>query len=216
MKLQQAADKVTNLTDKKITPNLILASTSVFRKELLSRLQVPFTALAPLIDEDSHKDGNLSPTAYTQKLAFLKADSLSKNHPEAVIIGSDQAAFLPEANGSFAILEKPHTKENAVLQLEKLAGRTHQLVTSLCVIYGQKHIYHTDVSELTMLPLSTDQIKRYVEKEPALNSAGSYKLEGLGISLFAKIRCEDSTAIIGLPLMALTKILNDLKVICIP
>lgn len=181
---------------------LILASTSKYRQELLARLAYPFTTQAPLIDEESEKDPRLSPQALAEKLARLKAQSLQQ--AEHVIIGGDQLVAFEGR-----ILGKAHTAENAVQQLESMQGKTHELITAICVISGQKVIPFTDITRMHMKKLTRQQIERYVHLDQPLDCAGSYKIEKHGIMLFEKIESQDFTAIQGLPLIALNKILEN-------
>lgn len=182
---------------------LILGSTSKYRKELLSRLAYSFTAMAPLIDEDKEKDPKLSPKELAEKLAFMKAESLK--NPDRVVIGGDQ---LVSFEGQ--ILGKAHTKENAVKQLMAMQGKTHELITAICVFDGIKAIPYTNITRMTMRKLSQSQLEHYVELDEPTDCAGSYKIEKHGIMLFDKIETDDFTAIQGLPLIALNKILEDI------
>ncbi len=185
--------------------DLILASTSPYRRELLARLGVPFTAVAPEVDEDAYKLPGLDPRALAEILARAKASEVASRFPHAVVIGSDQVASL---DGS--TLGKPHTVENAVAQLSSMSGRSHQLITAIAVVHPGGRTDFTDVTTLVMRALSEEAIRRYVEADKPLDCAGSYKLEALGIALFERIASEDHTAIVGLPLMAVTTALRGL------
>jgi septum formation protein len=184
---------------------LILASTSKYRQELLHRLAVSFIASAPLIDEDQEKkkiiDQNLPPQALAEHLAQLKAQSLSG--PGKIVIGGDQ---LVSFEGH--IIGKSHTPEKAIEQLMSMQGKVHELITAICVFDGEKMIPYTDITRMHMKKLTQDQIAKYVELDQATDCAGSYKIEKHGIMLFDKIESEDFTAIQGLPLIALGKILE--------
>lgn len=185
--------------------NLILASSSKYRKELLARLGVSFSSISPDVDEDSYKAQGLAAVELAETLAFLKAEAILKLHPDACVIGSDQVA---EIDGE--ILGKPHHREGAIKQLMLLQGLEHALVTSVCILTkDQKHIY-TDRTFLRMRELTVAQIERYLDYDLPYDCAGSYKLESLGISLFKKIEGIDHTAIQGLPLMKVAEILNQL------
>jgi len=181
---------------------LILASTSKYRKELLERLALPFTAQAPLIDEENEKDPHLAPQALAEHLAFLKAQSLAG--PEKVVIGGDQLI-------SFAghIIGKSHTAEKAVEQLSAMQGKIHELITAICIFDEDRVIRHTNITRMHMKSLSRAQLERYVQLDQATDCAGSYKIEKHGIMLFSKIESEDFTAIQGLPLIELGKILEN-------
>ncbi|WP_373997714.1 nucleoside triphosphate pyrophosphatase [Bdellovibrio bacteriovorus] len=182
---------------------LILASTSKYRQELLSRLAYKFTATAPLIDEEKEKDPSLSPQHLAEKLAMLKADSLKG--AGRVVIGGDQLVAFEGR-----ILGKSHTVEKAVEQLFSMQGKTHELITAICVFDGDKMIPYTDITRMHMKKLSREQIERYVQLDMPTDCAGSYKIEKHGIMLFDKIESQDFTAIQGLPLIALSKILENL------
>lgn len=190
-------------------PNLVLASTSRYRRQLLERLGVPFRALAPDCDEEALKDPRLTPRTLAESLALAKARSLEATLPGAAIIGSDQVAAVQEA-GAWTILGKPGSAERAGDQLMRLSGRDHVLITAMVVLRaGQVHA-HTDVTTLTMRPLDRAAIDRYVTADQPLDCAGSYKLEARGVALFARIDSADHSAITGLPLIALTRILAGL------
>lgn len=190
-------------------PPLILASTSRYRRALMERLGVPFQAVSPACDEDALKDPALAPQALAEFLAEAKAASIAAQRPEAVVIGSDQLAAV-ERDGVWTILGKPGTPERAVDQLALLSGRTHVLITALVVAHGAERWRHTDLTRLTMRTLERSALARYVAADQPLDCAGAYKLECRGIALFAHITSEDSSAITGLPLLALTRILAGL------
>ena len=185
--------------------DLVLASTSKYRRQLLERLGLPFRCRAPLIDEEQLKDPRLSPYALAEMLAEAKTFSLRDAEPTATIIGGDQVAACDER-----ILGKPGTEAAAVEQLFSLAGRTHQLITAICLWHEGRLSKHVDVTTLHMRPLTTPEIERYVAADQPLDCAGSYKLEQRGITLFSSIQSADQTAIVGLPLMALTSMLRDI------
>jgi septum formation protein len=188
---------------------LILASTSRYRSALLERLGVPFTAVAPACDEDALKDPRLSPQALAEFLAEAKAASIALPQPEAVVIGSDQLAAV-EVDGRWTILGKPGTAAKAVDQLALLSGRTHVLITAMVVARGHERWRHTDITRLTMRRLDRAELERYVAADQPLDCAGAYKLECRGIALFDTIDSLDASAITGLPLLALTRILAGL------
>lgn len=181
---------------------LILASTSKYRQELLSRLAYKFTAQAPLIDEEKEKDPSLSPKALAERLAMLKAASLKS--ADRVVIGGDQLVAFEGR-----ILGKSHTAEKAVEQLMSMQGKTHELITAICVFNGNTMISYTDITRMHMKKLSREQAERYVQLDMPTDCAGSYKIEKHGIMLFDKIESQDFTAIQGLPLIELSKILEN-------
>jgi septum formation protein len=188
--------------------SLILASTSPYRRDLLARLGVPFRAVAPACDEDALKDPTLTPRALAEHLAEAKARSIADQEPHATVIGSDQVAAL-QIDGGWRILGKPGTAERAIDQLALLSGRTHLLITAMVVVHAGRAYRHTDQTRLTMRALNRDQLARYVATDQPLNCAGAYKLEAQGVALFARIASDDHSAITGLPLMALTRILGE-------
>ena len=187
-------------------PDLVLASTSPYRRDLLARLGLPFTVAAPTCDEDAIKAEGQPVQALVARLARLKAASVPPPSARCLIIGSDQAA---EIDGE--ILGKPGTVAAAEAQLARLAGREHRLVTAVAVLdpasgrLGEA----LDVHHLTLRPLQADEIRRYVAQDRPLDCAGAYRIEGLGISLFEAISGADFTAIVGLPLLALSRLLRE-------
>lgn len=184
---------------------LVLASSSRYRKELLARLGLPFAAEKPDCDEDAYKSRGLSPEQLAETLALAKARSLAGRFPGATILGSDQVAAI---DGK--ILDKPGTAEKAVEQLMLLSGREHRLITAVALLVGERLLQHTDVTRLSMRRLTPAQIERYVALDEPLDCAGSYRLESRGIALFSRIDSADHTAIVGLPLIALTGMLAGL------
>lgn len=183
---------------------LVLASTSPYRKVLLDRLGLPFSQAAPKVDESAFKSqGSLGAAGLARLLATEKVNSLISQYPLDTIIGGDQVVDL---DGK--ILGKPTTIEAAIDQLIELSGRSHRLATAVAVWDEGRLNTHVDITTLTMRTLELSAIKRYVEADEPLDCAGSYKLESRGISLFERIETADYTAIIGLPLMALTSMLR--------
>jgi septum formation protein len=183
---------------------IVLASTSSYRRLLLERFGIPFDVRGPQgVDEDSLR---LPARELVTTLARMKAESLACLEPNAVIIGSDQVAAL---DGD--ILTKPGTSERACAQLQRLAGRTHELLTAVCVIdtaTGSRQ-EHLDVHRIRLRALTEADIQSYVAQELPLDCAGSYKVEGLGISLMDEISGVDFTAIVGLPLIAVRRMLHN-------
>jgi septum formation protein len=190
-------------------PRLVLASTSRYRRELLTRLGVPFESVAPPYDEERGKAelAHVDPEALSLALGRGKARSVAALHRDAIVIGSDQIAVLDGQR-----LDKPGTTERACAQLARLAGRTHRLVTSVVVIDARsgEERAHVDVHELAMRALTAAQITEYVARDAPLDCAGSYRIESLGVALFDRVRGDDATAIVGLPLMAVTRMLGEL------
>jgi septum formation protein len=190
---------------------IVLASTSRYRRALLERLGLPFEAVAPPYDEEGGKraHADLGPEALSLALARGKALSVAATRPAALVIGSDQIAVIDGTQ-----LDKPGTPERARAQLRQLAGRTHRLVTSVVIAHAAtgRVLEHVDVHALTMRALSDAQIARYVEADAPLDCAGSYRSESLGVALFETMRGDDATAIVGLPLTAVTRMLAALGV----
>ncbi len=186
-------------------PELILASTSPYRRALLDRLGIEYRAVVPEVDEDSFKASIANPRALAESLAIAKAEGVSRRWPDAVVIGSDQVAAIDGR-----ALGKPGDQATAAEQLLQMQGRDHELITAMAVCRGDWQATHVDVTRLTMRALNPDEITRYVAADRPLDCAGSYKLESRGIALFERIDSADHTAIIGLPLIALTTILKGL------
>jgi septum formation protein len=184
---------------------LILASTSPYRRALLERLGIPFTAIAPDCDEEALKDSGLQPLEVARELARRKAASISSQSPHAAVVGSDQVLDL---DGE--LLGKAGSAEAAVRQLQRLTGRSHRLVTAVAVASPVGWFVWENTSVLTMRSLTQEALHRYVSDDRPWDCAGSYKLEYRGIALFERIDTDDQTAIIGLPLLRLTQVLTEL------
>lgn len=183
---------------------LILASTSRYRRELLARLGVQFECHAPRVDEDSLKDPALDPAELAQLLARTKARSLAEAFPDAAILGSDQVC----ACGG-RIYSKPGNFERAAGQLAALAGRTHRLLTAVALAHPGGETTMLDTTSLQMRSLSSAEIERYLTADQPFDCAGSYAIERRGIALFERIESADQTAITGLPLLAVARLLRE-------
>ncbi|HEY0229894.1 MAG TPA: Maf family nucleotide pyrophosphatase [Dokdonella sp.] len=184
--------------------DLVLASTSRYRRELLARLRLPFRTLAPDVDE-TRRSGEL-PAALAERLALAKARAVAAGCPDALVIGSDQVA---ELDGR--VLGKPATAAAAQAQLAASSGRRVTFHTALCLLdtrAGRSSIV-VDATHVVFRVLLAEEIAHYVDAEQPLDCAGSFKAEGLGISLFERIESNDPTALIGLPLIALSRLLRD-------
>lgn len=186
---------------------IVLASTSKYRRELLSRLKIPFTWEDPGIDETKSMASGLGPQKIAGHLALEKATAVSLRHPKAIVIGSDQLLALGDT-----VFGKPGDAEGAFQQLKTLRGKIHTLVTAMAVLAGTERIFHTDITRIEMENLSDAALRRYVANDMPVDCAGSYKIEGQGIALFRSIEGADPTAIQGLPLLALSRILRQLGV----
>jgi septum formation protein len=184
---------------------LVLASTSPYRRQLLERLGVPFDRAAPGVDESSQTSADTTPIEIAQTLARAKAEAVAAQRPGAVVVGSDQVASIDGA-----ILGKPGTAAAAADQLRRLRGRGHELITAVAIAHPGGMAEFVDVTRLWMRDLDDGEIDRYVAADQPLDCAGSYKIERLGVALFAAVECEDQTAITGLPLLRLSAELRQL------
>lgn len=186
------------------TPPLVLASTSPYRRELLQRLGIPFAIANPGTDETALPGE--SPVDTAQRLARAKAQAVRADHPNALIIGSDQVAYADRR-----VFGKPGNRERAIEQLRALRGRSVVFHTALCLFNaasGRAQLEGVPV-EVRFRALTDDEIARYLDREPAFNCAGSARYEGLGISLLDYVRGDDPNALIGLPLIALCRMLRN-------
>lgn len=187
------------------TPGVVLASTSRYRAELLRRLLPDFETLAPGVEELSVPGE--SPQLRAERLAAAKALAVARRRPGALVIGSDQVA---ERAGH--VLDKPGDTATARDQLAASSGRCVHFHTAVCVLDTReeppgKHSWR-DLTKACFRTLEADEIERYVARESPLDCAGSFKCEALGISLFERIETQDPTALVGLPLIALARLLR--------
>jgi septum formation protein len=183
-------------------PPLILASTSRYRGELLQRLRIPFEVISPNVDETPLTGESTLDLAL--RLANAKAAAVAKEHPHAWVIGSDQVADLHGA-----AIGKPGNFERALAQLQLMRGQAVTFHTALCLMKGAQQTTLNVPTEVTFRKLSDEVLKSYLLAEEPYDCAGSAKSEGLGISLLESIKSDDPTALIGLPLIALTGLLRD-------
>jgi septum formation protein len=188
-------------------PRLILGSSSKYRKELLSRLRIPFTVSVPNIDETAHQGETPDTTAL--RLAREKAAAIARQENGALVIGCDQVATLDGEQ-----IGKPGTHENALRQLQKMRGRRVVFHTALCLWDGRRNP-PTEAIQLenvqtfvTFRDLPDDDLDAYLRIEQPYDCAGSAKNEGLGIAIIERIESSDPTALTGLPLIALTGMLR--------
>jgi septum formation protein len=184
------------------TKKLILASTSVYRRELLERLRIPFDVISPKVDETPLPGEGTMDLAL--RLAKAKAAAVAKDHPEAWVIGSDQVADLHGA-----AIGKPGNFERAMAQLQLMRGETVTFQTALCLMRGDVETTINIPTEVTFRKVADDVLEAYLHAEEPYDCAGSAKSEGLGISLLESIKSDDPTALIGLPLIALTGLLRN-------
>jgi len=183
-------------------PPLILASTSAYRRELLQRLRIPFEVVSPKVDETPLTGESTLELAL--RLANAKAVAVAKEHPHAWVIGSDQVADL-----GGAAIGKPGNFERALAQLQLMRGQTVTFHTALCLMNGDTQTTLNIPTEVTFRNLSDEILESYLLAEEPYDCAGSAKSEGLGISILESIKSDDPTALIGLPLIALTGLLRD-------
>jgi len=183
---------------------LILASSSRYRAELLGRLSLRFSQYSPNIDESPRP--NEQPKDLALRLACEKAKITATSRHDGLIIGSDQTAALDKT-----LLSKPGDFEAAKAQLSLCSGQTVTFYTGLCLFNAASKQEHLSVSEtkVSFVELTCAQIEHYINQEKPFDCAGSFKCEGLGISLFSAIQSNDPTALIGLPLIALTQMLRS-------
>ncbi|BDX21919.1 Maf-like protein [Polynucleobacter sp. TUM22923] len=197
MVLMKAPEVMSN-SEKK----LILASTSVYRYELLMRLGIPFTVIAPQVDETPLPHESTAELAL--RLAIAKATAVSKDHPQAWVIGSDQVADLYGA-----AIGKPGNFERALAQLQLMRGAKVTFHTALCLMHGESETSLNIPTEVKFRNLPDETLEAYLRAEEPYDCAGSAKSEGMGIALLDFIRSDDPTALIGLPLIALSGLLRD-------
>lgn len=182
---------------------LILASTSPYRRELLARLRLPFRCMAPGVDEASIAAEGFGPVALAERLARAKAEAIAAREPDVLVIGSDQLVAFEGR-----VLGKPGTAERAVEQLLSMSGREHLLITAVAFADRAGIEVETDVARLTLRTLDRREAERYVAADRPLDCAGGYRIESLGIALFDRIEAADQSAIVGLPLLTVCRMLR--------
>jgi septum formation protein len=177
-------------------PTLYLASTSPYRRQLLERLAIPFSAVVPGVDEERLAEEDSA--ALATRLAAAKAAAVAARHPGAVVIGSDQVATTPEG----LILGKPGSVERAVEQLLAASGRAVVFLTAVAVVRADGSIEtHTDRTTAVFRTLSEAEVRRYIDLDRPLDCAGSFRSEALGAALLERVDNQDPTGLIGLPLV---------------
>ncbi len=181
---------------------LLLASTSRYRRELLERLHLPFRIARPEVEE-TPLDGEPVPALAT-RLARAKAEAIARQQPGIWVIGSDQAAELDGLP-----LGKPGHREAAVAQLAAMSGRSVRFHTAVSLVGDGEAFDALDTTTVRFRPLDAEEIERYVDIEQPFDCAGSFKCEGLGIALFEAIESSDPTALVGLPLIAVARLLRQ-------
>lgn len=188
-------------------PELILASSSQTRKDLMDRLRLDYRCISPDIDESA--TGELHADDLAKRLAFEKAAVIAQQHPDAIVIGSDQVAWREHAPYDF--IGKPLSVANAIQQLQANSGQTVFFSTALSVQHLQSGFETTLVEhyQVKFRELTLAEIGRYIEIDQPIHCAGSFKCESLGISLFEKMVGDDQTTLMGLPMIQLCKILRQ-------
>ncbi|MEL1264909.1 Maf family protein [Pseudoxanthomonas putridarboris] len=181
---------------------LLLASTSRYRRELLERLRLPFHIARPEVDEAALPGESVA--ALAARLARAKAGAIARQQPEAWVIGSDQAAELDGQP-----LGKPGQRDAAIAQLAAMSGREVHFHTAVCLARDEQALEALDTTTVRFRTLTPEEIERYVDAEQPFDCAGSFKAEGLGIALFDAIESKDPTALVGLPLIALARMLRE-------
>ena len=183
---------------------LILASSSPYRRQLLERLGVAFVSISPDIDESPVPGENAE--ALAARLALAKAEAVAAANPGHLIIASDQVASL---DGK--VIGKSGSHQAAFAQLSNCSGRTVTFYTGLCLLNSRtnQHQLCTETYSVQFRPLNPNQIERYLHREQPYDCAGSFKMEGLGISLFEKLSGDDPNTLIGLPLIRLIEFLSN-------
>jgi septum formation protein len=185
-----------------MTARLLLASTSPYRRELLSRLRIPFDVARPEVDEVPLPGE--SPLALARRLAAAKAEAIATREGDAWVIGSDQVAELDGRP-----LGKPGNRDAALTQLASMSGRSVAFRTAVSVMHRDLGRFDAiDTTVVRFRGLAAEEIARYVDSEQPFDCAGSFKSEGLGIVLFDAIETSDPTALVGLPLIATARLLR--------
>lgn len=182
---------------------LVLASTSPFRKSILEKLGLPFDCHSPEVDETPHPGEN--PSQLVERLSIAKAQAVAAHLKEGLVIGSDQVAVIDND-----VLGKPGNHENAVTQLQRAAGKTITFLTGLALVNAASGSIQAEVVPFKVVfrQLTREQIENYLNAEQPYNCAGSFKSEGMGIALFERLEGDDPNTLIGLPLIRLIRMLE--------
>lgn len=185
---------------------LILASSSIYRQKLLTQINIHTECIPPNIDETPQ--ANEQPHALALRLAMAKAATIAKRKPDAIVIGSDQVASID----SNTLLGKPGNTIKALEQLKQQSGKHVIFYTALCIRQGQTLLTDIIPTQVKFRNLSDSEIERYIDLENPIDCAGSFKSEGLGITLFESLTSDDPSALIGLPLIRTAQFLRELGV----
>ena len=186
-------------------PLLILASSSIYRRELLSRLGVPFECVSPGVDEYSIPAE--SPHDRAVRLALAKASAVANRRPDSTVIGSDQVGVCKGE-----LLEKPGNAARTRVQLQWLSAAAATFYTAVAVMQSDSShtLQFVDTTTVYFRPLAEDEIERYIAAEKPFDCAGGFRCEGLGIGLFTRVLSEDPTGLVGLPLIAVARALRQI------
>ncbi|QKT04850.1 septum formation inhibitor Maf [Ectothiorhodospiraceae bacterium 2226] len=184
-------------------PAIVLASTSPYRRELLQRLQLPFEVCAPEVDETPQADE--TPVALVRRLSQDKARAAARTYPDALVIGADQVAVH-----AGTVLGKPGDARRALAQLQAVRGHEVEFYTGLSLLNGASGRLQTEVvrGAVTFRELDDARLQRYLERDEPFSCAGSIKTEALGIALLERVDVDDPTALLGLPLIRLVRLLE--------
>jgi len=188
---------------------IILASTSVHRRQLLERLGLAFAQQAPAVDEKLVPGE--TPAQRALRLAVAKAAAVAAQHPAAIVIGSDQVASLPRGE-SAEVLRKPGDRVTCAAQLAAMSGSKVNFDTAVCVQTGSVVLTHLEPTVVSFRELTAAAIDHYIDREPSFDCAGGFRCEGLGVTLFRSMESCDPTALVGLPLIWLCGALRQLGV----
>ena len=193
------------------SPEIILASSSLTRQALMDRLHLDYRCVVPQIDESPREEAHADQLA--TRLAFEKAHTIAEQHPDAIVIGSDQVAWREGAPDIF--IGKPLTPAKAIRQLQAHSDKIVYFSTALSVQQKSTGFEHTLVEhyKVKFRKLSQAEIERYIEIEQPLQCAGSFKCESLGISLFEEMIGQDQTTLMGMPMIKLCNILRELEIL---
>ena len=186
-------------------PELILASSSRYRRELLQRLNLAFSSIAPDVDESAEPDEGGADLA--MRLAQRKASTVAAAHPSALVIGSDQVAECEHR-----LLGKPGSSDRALAQLESMQGRIVVFHTAVAVALAGQMVVERVPTEVRMKRLSRARLRKYVDADRPVDCAGAFKSESMGVILVDYMRSDDPTALVGLPLIATVRLLERLGV----
>lgn len=197
-----------NLCNEATPSNLVLASTSQIRRELLARLGIDFVVIPADLDETPYPSE--TPKALVKRLSRAKAEAVRSKAPEAFVLGSDQVAVC-----AGHIASKPGNRTTAIKDLQRYSGNTVSFYTGLALYCPQtpnsepRTLWHCDHTRVVFRALSTLEIERYIDRDQPFHCAGAFKMEALGVSLFERIDNQDPTALLGLPLIALCSMLRQ-------